>query len=56
MPIMRSIMAFAIVSADLFGTGVSNANHVRWSIIDRTILHLTPAAETDSDLCSSKST
>jgi len=53
---IRSKMAFATVSGDLFGIGVSNVNLVRWSIIERTILHLTPAAEIDSDLYSTKST
>ena len=53
---IRSIMALATVSAALFGIGVSNVNLVRWSIMERTILHLTPAAEIASDLYSTKST
>ena len=49
-------MAFATVPADLFGIGVSSANLVRWYTMERTTLHLTPAAETDSDLFSTRST
>ena len=49
-------MAFATVSADLLGMSVSNVNLVRSSMMERTILHLTPAAEIDSDLYSTKST
>ena len=54
MPIIRSIMVFGTVSADLFGIGASNINLVRWSIID--ILHVTPAVEIYYDLYSTKST
>ena len=53
---IRSIMAFATVSADLLGMSVSNVNLVRSSMMERTILHLTPAFEIDSDLYSTKST
>ena len=42
---IRSIMALATISAALLGIDVSSVNLVRWSIMKRTILHLTPAAE-----------
>ena len=53
---IRSIMALATISAALLGIDVSSVNLVRWSIMKRTILHLTPAAEIDSNLYSTKST
>ena len=53
---IRSMMAWATVSAALIRTGTSTANRVRWSIIERTYLHSIPAAEVDTDLYSTKST
>ena len=49
---IRSIMAFATVSADWLEISVIiiNVNLVRWSIMERIMLHLTPAAEVDSEL------
>ena len=56
MPIIRSIMAWATVSAALLLTGNSTANRVRWSMIKKTYLYSFPAAEVDTDLYSVKST
>lgn len=54
----QSMVAFAIVSADLFGTATINsiANRVRWSSIQGTAVHSAPEVDFDPDLYSTKST
>ena len=54
MPEMQSIVAFATVSADLFGIGSNNVHLVEWAIIAKMILPLAPATKTDCDILSTK--
>lgn len=47
-PVIQSIVAFATVSAYLFGIGASNVNLVGWAITERSVLSQTQATKTDT--------